>query len=112
MAEPMIYTLLAAHIPLEQRGRAIGWLVTGATLAPMIGAPVMGYIAGLGGWRMAFLGFVLPIALLGLGSAAKGVPSSSQGPHPSKGQKKFLEGLKEVLSTRSAVACLGGSSLP
>jgi len=106
MAEPMIYTQPATHIPLEKRGRAMGWLITGSTLAPIIGAPVMGRIAELWSWRHSFLGFVLPIALFGLVSAAKGVPSSTQSPNSrSKSNIEYMKGFKVVFANRSAMAC-------
>jgi len=108
MVAPMAITLIGVHLPLKKRGSAIGWLLTGVALAGLIGAPVIGIIAEVGGWRWAFLGFVLPIALLSLLLAAKGVPSPTRSHHISKSKGLYLEGFKRVFSNRSATACLLG----
>ena len=111
MAEPMLYTIVAEHFPFEQRERAIGWILTGVALSPLIGGPVIGVIASFGGWRMPFLAFVLPIALLSLVLVAKGVPSTSRNPQLAMSKGQYMEGFKEVFSNRSATACLAGSAL-
>ncbi len=109
MIAPMMYTLIAAHFPIEQRTSAIGWAFTGASLASIIGAPIIGIIAGLKGWRFAFMGFLLPISLLSLILVLKGLPSPIQNRPNSK--EKYLDGFKEVFSNSSAMACVGGSAL-
>ncbi len=108
MVSPMSFTLVADYFPLEKRPSAIGWISAGAALSYFIGAPVIGFIADLGGWRLAFLGFVLPISLLGLLLAVKGLPYTSS--HQSATWNS-LEGFKNVFSNTSAVACLVGSAL-
>ncbi len=109
MIAPIMYTLIAAHFPLEQRTSAIGWAFTGASLASIIGAPIIGIMAGFKGWRFAFMGFLLPISLLSLILVLKGLPSPIQNPPNDKG--KYLDGFKEVFSNSSAMACVGGSAL-
>lgn len=109
--EPMTYSLVGAHYSLEQRTRAIGWLLTGGALAYVIGAPVIGFIAGIGGWRWAFFGFMLPIPLLSLVLVAKGVPSPGRSPQPSGSPGQYREGFKAVFMNRSATACLVCSAL-
>jgi predicted MFS family arabinose efflux permease len=108
---PMSMSLVADHFPLKKRTSAIGWIIAGTALSGIVGAPVIDFIAGLGGWRLAFLGFVLPISLLSLLLAAKGLPSTpySQKLETSKGS--YLEGFKGVFTNRSAVACVIGYAL-
>ena len=107
----MSMSLVADHFPLKKRTSAIGWIIAGTALSGIIGAPIIDFIAGLGGWRLDFLGFVLPISLLSLFLAAKSLPSTpySQQLEVSKGS--YLEGFKGVLTNRSAVACVIGYAL-
>lgn len=108
---PMSMALVGEHIPLQKRVDAIGWINAGAALAGVIGGPIIGFIAGLGGWRLAFLVFVLPVSLLGLLLTAKGMPSLSHSPSSEMSKVDFLRGFKEVFSNRSAIACLVGYTL-
>ncbi|MFQ6126254.1 MAG: MFS transporter [Candidatus Heimdallarchaeota archaeon] len=63
MVTPMIFALIGAHFPLEKRASTIGSVNASASLAYVIGAPIIGFIAGVGGeegWHWAFLGIVSP----------------------------------------------------
>ena len=51
MVSPMAISLIGEHLPLEKRGNAIGWIIAGGALSYVIGAPIIGFIAGLGDWR-------------------------------------------------------------
>ena len=108
---PMTTTLVGEHFSLEKRAGALGWVIAGMSLSYLIGAPIIGFIAGLGGWRMTFLGFVLPIAILGFLLVAMGLPSTSSSPKPTMSKVSYLEGFKEVFSNKSAFACLIGFAL-
>jgi len=111
MATPMGLTLVGEHFPLEKRPGAIGWIMTGAAVSYFICAPAIGFIADFGGWRSAFLGFVLPICVLALMLAAKGLPATSKSPHSATSLGSYFEGFKRVFSNRSADACLVGTAL-
>lgn len=106
----MVTTLIGELLSLERRTKAIGWTVAGAAIVYLIGTLIINFITGLGGWRMAFLGFVFPMSLLSLLLAVKGVPSTSSS-HLTKSIGSYLEGFKAVISNRSAVACLVGTAL-
>ena len=111
MVISMVTTLIGELLPVEKRTGAIGRSMAGVSLIYLIGTLITNFIAGLEGWRMAFLGFVLPVALLGLLSATRGLPSTS-GSHLAKtGKGSYLEGFKAVISNRSAAACLVGTAL-
>lgn len=110
MVEPMAYTLVGAHFPLDKRASGFGWLLTGAVLAS-ISAPIMGVIARVGDWRLTFLGFILPITLLSFVLVVKGVPSRIRSSHNLISKEKYWEGFKEIFFNRSATACLVGSVL-
>ncbi len=110
MVEPMVYTLVGGHFPLEKRVRGFGWLLTGAVLAA-ISAPIMGVFASVEGWRLTFLGFILPITLLSFIMVVKGVPSYIRSSPSLISKEKFWEGFKGIFINRSATACLVGSVL-
>ena len=107
---PMGLTLVGEHFPREKRASVIGWIFGGNALAYVVGAPAIGFIAGVGGWRLAFLGFVVPIALFSFLLAIKGVPSSSSR-QSALGMRDYLAGFKGVFSSISADACLAGNAL-
>ena len=111
IAEPMTLTLTGEHFPQEMRASVIGWITAGAAIAYLVGAPAIGFLAGLGGWRLAFLGFVLPVSLGSLVLATKGVPTTPRSHHASHSLGEYLAGFTAVFSHRSADACLAGSAL-
>jgi predicted MFS family arabinose efflux permease len=111
MVTSMTFALIGEHFPLEKRANAVGWIVAGGSLSYVIGAPVISFIAGLGGWRFAFFVFVLPISLVSLLLAFIGVPSASLSHQPTVIKGTYLGGFKEVLSNKSANACLAGNIL-
>lgn len=111
MVRPMASALVGAHIPLEKRSNAIGWILAGGSISYLVGAPVVSYLAGLGGWKMAFLGFMLPVSLVSLLLTFIGVPKENINPESPTRGSNYLDGFKKVLTNRSAVACLVGASL-
>ncbi|MBL7168010.1 MFS transporter [Candidatus Bathyarchaeota archaeon] len=111
MVIPMTTTMVGELYPLSERATVIGYLLAGGALSFVIGAPSIILIAGYGGWRTAFLGFVLPIVLLGTLLSYLGLPSNPSGEGTSTGGRGFVEGFRDVLMNSSAVACLLGSAL-
>ena len=111
MVTPMAITLIGEHLPLEKRTSAIGWIVASGALSYVIGAPVIGFIADLGGWRLVLLGFVLPVSLTGLLLAFIGLPRTSRHHQPTMNKRAYLGSFREVLSNSSATACLMGNTL-
>jgi DHA1 family inner membrane transport protein len=108
MVVPMSLTLVGDYVPFEKRASAIGWVNAGQPLAYLIGAPLIAFIAGFGGWRSAIWGFVLPISLVGLLLAFKGLRSISKS---GGSNENYLEGFRAILSNSSAKACLTGNAL-
>jgi predicted MFS family arabinose efflux permease len=111
MVMPMTTTLVAKHLPLQKRARAIGLLMATLSVSYLIGAPVISYISDIGGWRLAFLVYALPFPLLGLLLDVKGLPHESESEQTSTSKRSLTDGYKGVLSNRSAVVCLLGSAL-
>jgi len=111
MVSPMCVTLIGEHFSLEKRASAIGWIIAGGALSFVIGAPIIASITSLGGWRLAIIGFVIPILLASLLLAFISLPSISHSHQPTVNGKTYLRSFKGVLSGRSAIACLIGDAL-
>ena len=109
MVEPNISTLVAEYFPLEKRSKVIGWVWCGGSLSYIIGSYVIGFIAGFGGWRLAFLGYAMILPLAGFMLASRGLPSLSHQSTMSRGN--YGEAFKSVFLNRSALACVIGNLL-
>jgi predicted MFS family arabinose efflux permease len=83
----------------------------GMGIAGVVSPPLISYISSLGGWRYAFLIYVLPIPIMGLLLAAKGLPTGSPSSGDSESASRLAEGFRQVLTNRSALACVAGSIL-
>jgi predicted MFS family arabinose efflux permease len=108
---PMAFTLVAEHFPPGERSKVIGWIVAGMTLAGVIGSPIIGFISNTYGWRMAYLVFAFPFSLFAMILSAKVLPSTSESDSKDKKRGNIMEGYKDVLTNRSATACLISSVL-
>ena len=111
MAIPMTSTMVGELYPISERASVMGYLLASGALSYVIGAPVITFVAGFGGWRTAFLVFVVPLVALGTVLSYLGIPSVPSGEEASAGGRGVGEGFREVLLNRSAVACLLGSAL-
>lgn len=66
-----VFATVSELMPPAQRGRALGWVITGQSLSLVFGVPLITFIGGLGGWRVAILsqGLAALAAALGVGLA-------------------------------------------
>jgi DHA1 family inner membrane transport protein len=111
MAIPMTYTMVGDLYPISRRASVMGYVMAGASLAFLIGAPTITFVTGFGGWRTAFLAFVFPLVALGTVLSYFGIPSVVSGEEASAEGRGVGEGFREILLNRSAVACLLGTAL-
>ena len=111
MVSPMTIALIGDHVPIEKRTNTVGLVIAAGALSYLIGAPITASVAGLGGWRLPLIGFVIPIILASLLLAFFGLPSASSSHKPAVNGKTYLRSFKDVLSNRSATACLIGDVL-
>ncbi len=111
MVFPMVTTLVGDYLPLHRRGTAVGWIVAAGSLSYVVGAPVISLIAGVGGWRLTLVGFVIPISLVSLFLASAGLPSSSRTQQRGFSGAMYLRSFKGALLNTSAAACLAGNVL-
>ena len=110
MITPMINTLIGENFPQDRRSRILGLSAAGTSIAYLVCSPLVSYISEMAGWRSAFLFLMLPVSLLSLVIAFRGIPRSPRDRNSLK-ISEYLAGFKSVLSNRSAVFCLLGSML-
>jgi DHA1 family inner membrane transport protein len=51
----MVLSIVGDAVPLERRGRAMGWVMTAFSAASVVGVPAGIYLAAVFSWRMPFL---------------------------------------------------------
>ena len=107
MVAPMALVLVGEHVPLDRRAGAVGVITAGGASAFLVGGPVINYVTRFGGWRSAFLLYMLPVALIGLALIWLAIPSNQS---TSEGTitGSYLDGIRQVVTSRSAMACLLG----
>ena len=99
-------TFIGNSYPLAKKAKAIGWVTAAGTLANAVGAPIIGFMTGIGGWRISLIWFMLPTAILSLIFAFLAFPYNLSQPLFTVNTEPFTRGFKKVLSNKSAVACL------
>ncbi|MHB0775095.1 MFS transporter [Halomonas sp. WWR20] len=95
----------AASVPIEERGRAVGRVILGLTVAILLGAPLATWAGNLFGWETAFAG-VGGIALLTALLVWLWVPVQKADPHASPARELSALVKQRVLFTLG-VACVG-----
>jgi predicted MFS family arabinose efflux permease len=109
MTFPMLGTIIGEALPPEERPKALGLITAGQPISFIIGTPIVNYIAGQTGWRMAFLAYMLPLVLVSFAVTYIGVPKIG-GTRRDESRGNF-EGFRGVLSRRTALSCLAATAL-
>ena len=107
---PMVSTLVGELLPVEKRTNVLGYTVAGMSFFYLIGSLSISYIAQLAGWRWVFLGLVFPLSALGLILTLKVIPSRGLS-STTRGSSDVKAGFKAILSNKSAIACVIGTTL-
>jgi predicted MFS family arabinose efflux permease len=102
---PMGLTIISEYIEQEKRPDVIGYFIAGFTFSGVIGLPLTGYISDNYGWRMAYLGFALPLAFFATLLSWMSIPAKKQSKNSNDGVK-LKESYLEILRNRSACSCL------
>lgn len=105
---PMTSTIVGETFPKEKRTTAIGWLIAGASTSYVVGAQIASRLAGIGGWKLTFLGFMVPISILGFVLTGLFIPKGKAS-QDKMGRGISSKAFKAVLFQRSATACLLGT---
>jgi len=103
---PMTNSLIGELFPVERRSMAIGMLIASASLAYVVGAPFIGYINSVVGWRLTFVVYILLLNVIGIASILIALPKHDL--IIERGDQRFFEGFRRVMKNRSALACLIG----
>ncbi len=104
-------TFIGEFYPLNKKAKAIGWVVAAGTFANAIGAPVIGFMTGIGGWRSVLVWFMLPAAVVCLILVFLVFPHNPPQQQPSTRREPFMSGFKQVFTNKSAAACLASAFL-
>ena len=48
-----VFAAVSDRVAPAQRGRALGWVITGQSLSLVVGVPLVTLLGALGGWRVA-----------------------------------------------------------
>ena len=112
MVVPMSQALIGEHIAVDDRPRAISYMLMSFTLASaFIHGPMINFLAIKGGWRLAYLAYILPLTLLGLASGYFGIPQSEKVSHDALIYRQYFDAFREILMNRSALICIIGTAL-
>lgn len=103
LVTPMGSTLVAEYFTGDKRASAVGWLLAGGSLSWVIGSAVITNLAKIGGWRLAYSGFVVTSLVLGTIAAKIFLPEPEGSVKDNIG---IAEGFKAVYRNRSALGCL------
>jgi MFS family permease len=98
-------TFIGNSYPLEKKAKAIGWIAATGTLANAVGAPLVGFMTGIGSWRSSLIWFMLPTAVVSLIFVFLAFPYNPPEPQMNIKKEPFMKGFKQVLTNKSAVAC-------
>jgi predicted MFS family arabinose efflux permease len=77
----------------------------------LISFPWAGFVANVVGWRSIFILQLLPISLVGLILAFFVVPSKPREPTGIVKKTSYIKSVKQILTNKSATACLAGTIL-
>lgn len=105
----MAQTFIGNSYPLDKKAKAIGWVVAAGTLAGAVGAPIIGFMTDVGGWRSSLVWFMLPTALFSLIFVFLAFPHNTPELQLNFRKEPFMKGFKHVLTNKSAVACLASA---
>jgi len=109
VVEPMATALVGEHFRSEERASALGWYGAAGGISHMVGSQVIGFIAELGGWRLPFLVYALPVSLLSIALVSSQLPQEKV--EVQQSSRNIMTGFRDVLSDRSALACLAAIML-
>ncbi len=109
MVIPMTNTLIGDNFVPAKRTSAVGWTVAAGSLAYFIGAPLMGVLSEMGGWRIVLLSFIIPISLLSLLMMGTATRSATRDLRTDTAKESYAKSFLKIISNRSAAGCLAGT---
>jgi predicted MFS family arabinose efflux permease len=105
MVGTMIFTLIGEVLPLQKRGWAVGLVVSSQFFTNLIMAPVTSIIAPNAGWHAVLSWFIFPVSLISLLLGFLAIPSNPR-QKPPAAKPEYLKAFKQILTNKSAIACM------
>jgi predicted MFS family arabinose efflux permease len=100
-----VFAAVSDRVPPAQRGRALGWVITGQSLSLVVGVPLVAMLGAVGGWRLAIAAHAATALV-----AAVGVAFSVPGGETRRGAAGHSRvGLRGVLGVRSLALLLANT---
>jgi len=106
MVSIMALTLIGDILPANKKAKTISYIVSISALAALVLTPLTGFIADIGGWRSIFVLIALPVSAAGLALTSFILPSKPQSKPTASKENPYLSSFKQILTNRSATACL------
>jgi DHA1 family inner membrane transport protein len=107
----MSLTLFGDVLSPKKRAKAVSYLVATLWVTALISFPWASFVANVVGWRSIFILQLLPISLVGLILAFFVVPSKPREPTEIVKKTSYIKSVKQILTNKSATACLAGTIL-
>ncbi len=97
----VVFTEVSARVEDYQRGRALGWVMTGQSLTLVVGVPLAAYVGSMIGWRgwnlcMAGLALVGSLSLLATVSRSGAAGHGARAPSLRKALSRRVMGLLAI----------------
>ena len=105
MTSIMVLSLIGDFLPLEKKGMAAGLAVGAVFVANLIMPQVTSAITNAEGWREVLLWFIFPLSIASLLFGFFVLPSKPR-QEQSANKPQYLEAFKQILSNKSAIACV------
>jgi predicted MFS family arabinose efflux permease len=109
MVGPMVMSLVGENLPQEKRSGAIRLIVASTPMLSTFTGLIINQVTSRG-WKIAYLIYVLPIAIISLVLSFLVIPSTTIEKNQAN-DTSILEGIKTILGHRSALSCLIGTAL-
>jgi multidrug resistance protein len=108
---PSVFAAVGDYFPYSERGRAFGWVVSGTTMAVVVGLPLGSLLAGYLSWRWMF-GLLAGVFLVVILLVIRFLPASEES-HKSKerGLAHYKSSFGLILRNRSTMVALLSSSM-
>jgi MFS family permease len=106
----VVFALIGDFLPLEKKGLAVGLATSGIFIAYLIGPQVTSVITNAAGWRFVLLWFIFPLSVVSLLFGFSILPSKPR-QEQTANKPQYLEAFKQILSNKSALACVVGTAL-
>ncbi len=97
----LMFAEVAAHVDDRQRGRALGWVMSGQSLTLVIGVPMAAAVGSLIGWRgwLVCIGVIAAVSSLALLATVPTAPAPTTGPHTKSARRRLSPRIWGLLAT-------------